>query len=442
MDKVNKKTIIISYITQFFQYGIAIVVLPVILRLLDAKDLGVWYIFLSVSSLVGLLDFGFSPSIQRTAAYVASGVRELKQTGVVVSEGGDIHMPLLASLLKTSQNIYFRISTAIFVLGSTFGTFYLYNVMDTEFSIKYMLTWLLYIVSVTTNFHYNYMLSFLRGLGYISEYNINVIASKLIYIFTLYALIISGAGLISLVIATFANTLLMIVLARRVLNVKIHGFSKLTKQYTCENLFGVLWKNAKNSGIVAVGVFLLSQSGVFLSGLLLNLEEVASLGLCLQIFGILVVCSRVYLTTYTPQISSLWVQNNRIEIKKLFLKCQLMGYLVFLTGFFIILLIGDWILANILHSNVLLPSDLVILMYGFFYLMELTHGNCCSLIATSNQIPFVKASLISGGISIIGTILLAEFGYGMISFPLALICGSLPYNSWKWPIYSYKLLKK
>lgn len=441
MDKINNNTIIISYITQFFQYGIAIIVLPVILHVLDAKDIGIWYIFLSVTSLVSLLDFGFSASIQRTAAYVASGVSELKKSGVVVSNNTAINFSLLASLLNTSRNIYFRISLAILIIGSTLGALYIYHIMNGKFTLFYLITWLLYIVSVSANFHYNYLLSFLRGFGYINEYNVNVIISKSVYIIVLYMLVILGAGLISLVAATLANTILMIVLARYVLNKRIKGFSTLTKRYKCENLFDVLWKNAKNSGIVAVGVFLLSQSGVFLSGLFLSLEDVASLGLCIQLFGILVVCSRVYITTYTPKISSLWVKDAKEEIRSLFVKCQIMGYVVFLFGFFVILMAGDWVLVHFLHSNVLLPSAIVIIMYGLFNFMEITHGNCCSLIATSNQIPFTKASLISGGISIVLTIVFAKMELGMLSFPLALVCGSLPYNSWKWPYEVYKLIK-
>lgn len=440
METVNKKVIIVSYLTQFFQYGIAIVVLPVILHYLDAKELGVWYVFLSVSSLVSLLDFGFSPSILRTAAYVASGAKNLAATGVVLTKETSINMPLLASLLKTSQNIYFRISSAIFVLGSVIGTLYLYKVIGAFFTLNNMLVWLLYILSVAVNFHYNYILSILRGLGYIYEYNINVIVSKLSYIVVLYSIIILGMGLVSLVMATFVNTIMMVLLAQKVLNMKIEGFNKLTKIYQCENLFGVLWKNARNSGIVAVGVFLLSQSGVFLSGLFLNLKEVASLGLCIQLFSILVVCSRVYLTTYTPLISSLWVKGDIVKIKKIFLRCQLIGYIIFILGFFIIITKGNWFLVNILHSNVLLPSTTVLAFYGVFYIMEITHGNCCSLIATSNQIPFTKSSLVAGMISISLTFILAKCGAGIISFPLALICGSVPYNSWKWPYEVYKRL--
>lgn len=441
MDSINKKTLIISYITQFFQYGIAIIVLPVILHILDAKDLGIWYIFLSVSNLIGLLDFGFSPSIQRSAAYVASGAKVLKKDGVEITQSTDIHLPLLASLLSTSKSIYKRISLTILILGLTLGTIYLYFTLRDDFNTKYVSIWWLYLVSVASNFHFNYLLSFLRGLGYVNDYNINVIISKSIYIGTLFVLIIAGAGLLSLILATFFNTMIMIVLAYRVLNKKIPGFIKLTNKYVCENLFPILWKNAKNSGIVSVGVFLLSQSGVFLSGLFLGLEEVASLGLCIQLFTTLVVCSRVYLTTYTPLISALWIKNDKEQIKHIFIKCQIIGYIIFIAGFITIAFGGDWILVNIIHSRVCLPSLITLSLYGLFYLMEITHGNCCSLISTSNNIPFTRAALISGFISVICTILYAKMGFGIISFPLALVSGSLPYNSWKWPIYVYSTLK-
>lgn len=441
MDTINKKTVIISYITQFFQYGIAIIILPVILHLLDAKDLGIWYIFLSVSHLIGLLDFGFSPSIQRSAAYVASGAKELRKDGFEITQSTQIHLPLLASLLSTSQSIYKKISLTILILGITFGSLYLYFTLKEDFNYKYISIWVLYLVSVASNFHYNYLLSFLRGLGYINDYNVNVIISKSVYVGILYFFIITGTGLLSLILATFLNTIVMIVLAYRVLNKKIPGFTKLTDNYECENLFPILWKNAKNSGIVSVGVFLLSQSGVFLSGLFLGLEEVASLGLCIQLFTTLVVCSRVYLTTYTPLISALWTKNDKQQIKYIFIKCQFAGYLIFITGFIIITFGGDWILLNIIHSNVCLPGKFTLSLYGLFYLMEITHGNCCSLISTSNNIPFTKASLTAGAISVICTILYAEFGFGIISFPLALVSGSLPYNSWKWPLFVFNKLK-
>lgn len=274
----------------------------------------------------------------------------------------------------------------------------------------------------------------------IADYNINIIISKMVFVISLYIFVFMGMGLLSLVIATFLNVTIMIFMGLHDLFKKVDGFKKWFFAREYDNLFSILWKNARNSGIVSIGVFLLSQAGVLISGFYLNIQEVAQLGLVLQLYGILVVVSRVYFNTFIPKLSALWIGDNIYQIRSLFLRCQLVGYVTFFSGMAVLYFAGDVILKDIIHSNVLLPSGAVILLYGFFNFMEITHGNCCSLISTSNNIPFVKASIASGVISTICTLLFIFLDMGMISFPLGLVCGSLPYNSWKWPCETYKLL--
>lgn len=440
-QEVNKKIISISYISQFFQYGIAILVLPVILNKLNAEELGVWYIFLSITSLVKLLDFGFAPSIQRNIAYVAAGAQELKKDGYDEIKGSFINDSLMASLIQTSKYIYRRIGICILILSLIAGPFYLYYSLDDYFTCRILTIWIFYSFSLAFDFYFTYILSVLKGMGLINEYNLNIIISKIVYMTILYTMVILGYGLVSLVVATFVNLTIMIFLGLYDLYKKVDGFSEWFNAKEFDNLFSILWKNARNSGIVSIGVFLLSQAGVLISGFYLKIPEVAQLGLVLQLYGILVVVSRVYLTTYTPKLSSLWVGNNIVTIRRIFVRCQLIGYLTFFSGTAVIYFFGDIILKDIIHSRVLLPTGTVILLYALFNFMELTHGNCCSLISTSNNIPFVKASVASGIISICCTLIFLESDFGMVSFPLGLVCGSLPYNAWKWPMVTYRMLK-
>lgn len=440
--KIGNRTVVISYITQFFQYGIALIVLPVILKQLEATEIGVWYLFLSISSLINLMDFGFGPSIQRSVAFVASGAQELKKDGLVITEDSQVNIKLMASLFQTSRKLYKKISLAILFLSMFCGTLYLYNSLKEDFTIYLFFIWSIFVLSTSINFYFSYILSFLKGYGFIEEYNKNIIISKVLYILVLYIMLIAGCGILSLVLATFVNCISMMVQAEYVLSKKVEYYKSIVRTKKYEDLIPILWKNAKNGGIVSIGVFMLSQAGVLLSGFYLDIREVGQLGLTLQILGIIVVLARVNLTTNIPRISSLWVFNDTISIRKLFIKCQIVGYLIFFLGVFILIIFGNSILENFLHSNVLLPSSSVLLLYSFFYFMEITHGNCCSLIATSNNIPFAYASIISGITSIICTLLFIFLNWGIISFPLGLICGSLPYNSWKWPLLTYRMLRK
>ena len=436
---VNKRTLFVSYISQFFQYGISILVLPILLRELDDKTIGIWYLFLSIHSLVSLLDFGFGPSVQRSVSYVFSGARTLYADGYDSSPDKHVNYNLVNSLLYTCKFIYKRISLFIFISGSTVGSIYLHHSLKEIFDINLFLIWIIYIGSTSLYFYYCYYLSVIRGRGKITHYNIIVISSRSIYVLTLFLLLMLDCGLLSLIVANFFNILVNIFLGRKL----YLSNTEKSLLYNCEapqNLYEIIWKNAKNSGLVSLGVFLLSQAGIFISGMFLNLAEVAQLGLLLQVFSIIVVLSRVNINTVLPKISSMWITSTIKEIRQLFIKNQVAGYVIYFICVFFLFVLGNCLL-ELLHSNVILPSNEVIFLYAFFYLMELTHGNCCTLISSSNNIPFVKASIISGGVSIIATLIFLYFNMGMVSFPLGLICGSLPYNSWKWPLEAYKLLK-
>lgn len=441
MFEVSKKTVLLSYVTQFFQYGVTLLILPVILTGLSSEDIGIWYLFLSVSSMVSLLDFGFNPSIQRNVAYVFSGAKKLLRDGYEPGSQGFVDYFLLKSLLYTSKLIYRRISLCILILAGTFGTFYIYYSLGEKFTYYILYVWLLFVVTTTLNFYYCYLLSFVKGRGKISDYNTIVILSKSAFLISLYLLIHYDCGVLSLVVATFINSLITIVFSKLVFLNASEKSALLSVSESAKNLFNIIWLNAKNSGIVNVGVFLFSQTGIFLSGLFLSLNDVAQLGLTLQLFGVLIVICRVYLYTVIPKISSMWISSTVGEIRKLFIKSQIIGYAFFLGGMFVMLVWGNYVLANIIHSNVLMPPTSVILLYGFFYLMEITHGNCCTLISTTNKIPFTKASIVAGLVACVLTIVFVKCNQGMTSFPLALVCGSLPYNSWKWPLETYKLLR-
>ena len=267
-QEVGKKTIVISFLSQFFQYGVTILVLPAVLSQLAAADMGVWYIFLSITSMIKLLDFGFAPSIQRNIAYVAAGAKELKVDGYVITDqNSGIDDRLMSSLIQTSKFIYRRISVAVLLLSLSLGSVYLFYALKDSFSVEVLVIWIVYSFGVTFDLYFSYILSLLRGMGFISEFNINIIISKTIYILLLYVLIYFNFGLMSLVIATFANVVIMVALGFFELYRKVDKFKEWfhTKKY--ENLFHILWKNARNSGLVGVGVFLLSQSVVLISGI-------------------------------------------------------------------------------------------------------------------------------------------------------------------------------
>lgn len=444
MDKkknfqVGKRALLWGYVAQLFQYGTALLILPIVLNKLPSDDMAIWYIFMSINSIVSLIDFGFSLSISKQVSFVYSGVTSLRKEGIFDYNYEDINIKLLNDLYKTCVSLYRKISFIIGIVLLFGGSIYIYLVVDC-LTTSVIISWLLFIVSVIFNFYYEYILVFIRGRGLIEEMNKLIIISKGIHILTLYILILLDLGLLSLVISNFISTLVLRVLGKSIM-IESDKMEEIKKYNSYNDLTKIIWYNAKRYGIANLGVALLAQSNIFLSGIFLSLETVSGLGLTIQIFTILTVIARVPLTSYLPKFSSLFVKNEISKIKRYFIVCQIQCYTIFFIGCVLILFGGNIILMEIIHSQTLLPPISLLVLYCVFYLMELTHGNCVTLISSENKVIYYKASVFSGIISIISTLILLYFGAGIYSFPLGLIAGGLPYNAWKWPLYVYNRLK-
>ena len=102
--EIRKMDIIWGYLAQFLNIGVGILILPMILKKLSSQELGIWYIFLAISNLVYLLDFGFLPTIQRNISYVFSGAQELKEEGIS-KIGKEINYQLLYDLIAVSKKL-------------------------------------------------------------------------------------------------------------------------------------------------------------------------------------------------------------------------------------------------------------------------------------------------------------------------------------------------
>ena len=304
-----------------------------------------------------------------------------------------------------------------------------------------MIIWIFFSFSTAFNYYYGYVNIFARGRGNIDLLNKTIIISKIVYIIIVYLLILSQWGLGALVFGNFLSALTARVVCLKGFYDKDFRFKLKSHSVKHKNLFPIIWHNAKRFGLASLTTFAFSQANIFIAGAFLSINDVAELGLALQLMGIIVTCARVPFNTYYPRICALWVTKSIKAIRDIFIPCQLIGYLIWMVGFVILIFWGNVIL-EIFHSKTYLPQTGVILIYALFYLMELTHGNCSMLISSQNIVPFLNAAIVACITSISLMFLLIYLGFGLYSFPIAMCLGNIPYNSWKWPVETYKLLKQ
>lgn len=255
--KVGKKDIIWSYIAQFFNIGAGVIILPAILKKLSSEELGVWYIFLAISSLVYLLDFGFLPTIQRNVSYIFSGAEELLETGISNKINTTINYKLLYDLIETSKKLYRNISLISLTILLTFGTFYIYTlVKELNNSNQIIIAWIFYIISILLNFYYYYFNALIRGKGLIAEANKIMIFSRLGFIIFSFIALNLKLGLISLTIGNIISVIIIRVLSYKVFFTKsLKENLKQQNKNIDKNLIKIIWHNASKLGLVSLGGF-------------------------------------------------------------------------------------------------------------------------------------------------------------------------------------------
>jgi len=440
--KINNKDVIWSYFSQIFQFGAGLFLLPVILRKLPSEHLAIWYVFLSITSLVNLLDFGFQQTIMRNVSYIFSGAQKLLKFGIHDDDSSEeVNYELLLSLIKSAKKIYRTIAIIAFILLITFGTWYIYDI-TTELAAQQdiLIAWVIYVFSAVLNFYFYYYTPLLLGRGQIKESNKTIVFSKLFYIGFSFIGLSLNYGLIAVSIGNLFGSFVNRVLSYNYFYDEnlIVELDNITDFSNDKNIFSIIWANSYRLGLVSIGSFLILRSNTLLTSKYLDLKIVAQYGLTLQLLNILARSSSILFKTFLPKFNQLRVKSEINKLKKFFGISLLVGWGTYGLGVLIIFALGNNLL-NLIGSETNLLPDNYLLFLSLILFLEFNHSISATFITTQNEVPFVKASLFSGlGIVISSFIILkfTKFGIlGVLSFQFIF---QLLYNNWKWP---YEVLK-
>lgn len=440
---LSRKDIIWSYFAQFFSIASGIITLPLILRMLSSEEIGMNYLMLTMGSLVSLFDFGFGPQFGRNITYIFSGTKELKKEGVNVTyESDEINYRLLATMIHTAKSVYRVLGLIVIVTMLSLGSFYIYNITNGFSNINNSLAiWIVYSISTYFNIYYSYYTSLLTGKGLIMESRKAIVYSKLFYIILTFAFLYLGLGLFGVVlanlIAPFVNRYISnYYFFTKDIKEKI-GHYIITKKEKID-LFNIIWHNAKKLGLVFLGSYAINKLSMFLAGLFLTLNEIASYGLMIQLVGIIPALATTLFNAFQPKFASLRVMNDNKQLIKLFSYSMNIFYILFIIGGLCLMIFGPWVLS-IIKSNAILPPLSILFLYIIVTLLENNHSLFATLITTNNDIPFVFSALFAGGLIAVGSFISLSFSnMGILGLVIVQGLSQLIYNNWKWPLTIFK----
>ena len=413
-----------------------IIVLPLVLYFLPQEDLALWSIFLSFGAMVVLLDFGFSLTFTRNITYIFSGSRELKAKGYVeVEQTGEPDYSLLKVVIRTMR-FYYGLISALFLIGLlTAGSFYISRILESYQGDKQavFVAWGLYSVIISLQLYTLLYDVLMQGRGMIKRNKQIVALSQLIQIIVAALSLIMGCGIIAMVYGQLAALIVNRILAhiafydknlRKCLNIN-------TTQSTWD-VFKITFPNAVKVGITALGTFLVSRAGIVIASLYLPLADIASYGITQQVIDILVSISVVWLTTFYPRITQFRLTTDLQGVKRLFIKSRIFFIFMYICGSCFLLLWGNDVLTLIHSKTLFLPAAAFSIGLAALYI-ENRFTMASLVLLSKNEVPYYKASLLSGFVNIaLLYIFIVYLRMGIISIFLARGISQL-YNGWKWP---------
>ena len=250
-NRLHMSAVVWSWIFNAVRLVSGIVLLPLVLRELSPADLGMYYVLLSLVALAPIIDFGFGPTIGRFIGYAMGGAKTLQAQGVFKSAEtvASPNYALLWQLLLTTRALYRYIAIGVFIIMGIWGTYVVeMRIGETSSEFITRLAWGITLMATVFDIYWNWWNTYLLGMNEVrSAARIGLLA-MLIRLVVASALLLSGAGLLSVPIGSLVGSAIWRGLARLKCLALLKGQPRPEKIDIKENL-RILWPNSWRLGV-------------------------------------------------------------------------------------------------------------------------------------------------------------------------------------------------
>lgn len=440
--KVKRKDVIWSYAAQFLSMGVGLITLPFLLHTLNGDEIGLNYIFMTITSVAVLVDLGFAPQFARNFTYILSGAQTLEKEGIG-EKGESVHYGLLKNTLFAAKCTYGILALLAMVLLMGIGTPYVYAVTHHFKAVPdCLMIWLVYALGIFFQIYYTYYTSMMMGAGLIRQQKYTVVANKLLYMALVIGLLYAGWGLMSVSVAQLVSPFLGRMMCHRYfytpelkMNLARHERGTFRE---IKEIFLKLWYNAKRTAVMNIGAYAILRFSMFIAGLYLSLVEFGSYGLMIQIVGLLGTVSTTFVQVSQPKFASLRTAGDIKGLLASFSDSIKVFYLLYIVGGVAVVWFGPAVL-QLIKAQTVLPSTSILVVYCIIMFLEYNHSNFAILISVNNHVPFAPASIATGIAVCVGIFLVLKFTtLGIMGLILVQGICQLAYQNWKWPMEALK----
>ncbi len=441
MRRLRGSAVVWSWGANGLRLASGLLLLPLVLNKLPAADLGMYYVLLSLSALVPLVDFGFGPTIGRFVSYAMGGAKAIQAQGL--PQPGPSTSPnyrLLWELLFTTRKLYRLLTLVLVIVLGAWGTYMVeLRINETSSPLFTRLAWVATLVSAIFDIYASWWLIYLRSLNEVLPAARIALVGILVRVVIAAALLLCGFGLLSLPIGTLFGSVLQRLAARwlclRLLPADLAPASVDTKKH-----LRVIWPNTWRVGIQFLSSYLTTNANTAICLSVLGLVANGKYGLSLQLVGIVSGMATVWLSVKWPIIGQHYARHDLPAVQHVLWSRMWLQYLTFLAGAAGLLLVGPFLLQHFGSGKQMLsvPWMGLLLLNAFLEMQFILWG---TLLFTENRMdylwPTVGTNVASLGLSLI----LVHFtSLGLGALVLGPLLAGVVFNYWYWPAYTARRL--
>lgn len=439
--RTSKADVIWNYIGTIVSMASGFVLLPLLMRFLTPDELGLWYVFVAVSNLAMLFEFGFNPTFARNIVYVVSGARCLTREGCdfdSVEPGVDWH--LLKTVIRASRLVYAAIAIAVTLVLATLGTLYVGAVSSHVPGPSRWISWVVFVTSVFLNLYFLYSITLLRGYGDVAGENRAKTFGRLTQLAVSAILMLAGMGLVGASLGYLANGLLLRVFAS--FQLRKHGEirSGLASDHTAitavevRTVLGAVSHLAWRDGFVQLACYASTQAMSIVGSLTLGLAETGTYSVLLQFGNAVYNFAGAYPKSFFPAFQAAHAARDLDRQREIVSKGVVAYWGLFLFGTagvsFVVMPLLPFIKEGFAPD---LPLYLVLCLYLGLWNQ---HSIFCNYIIGMNEIPYVRGYVCAALVGVpLSYVLSGSLGLGSWGLVIGQAASQAMYNNWKWPMY-------
>jgi O-antigen/teichoic acid export membrane protein len=441
LARATNTAVLWHWIFNILRLSSSLLLLPLLLHTLSEHDFGMYIVFLCLTAIIPVLDFGLAPNIERNVAYAMAGVQDLQPLGLSDVPGtGKPNVPLLWNLFRAVRSLYRRLALAGFLILGVVGTWAVsVHVAETDWPIGTWIAWCITLGAGTLELYLGWWANFLTGMNQPLAAARIAAAGYFVYLFLAAILLKAGFGLISVPVASLVSSILQRTFNRRASLRLLRAMPDQAAGSDNLDLLRTLWPNIWRMGCLLLANYVAVNLIIFLRKF--DLAANAQYGLSLRLVAAAQTIAAVWVYVKWPKVAQLNSLGDTIAIRAILQPRFWLQTITFLTLSFCLVAVGPRLLRSFFPDKQLLPGLwLGLMVVNSFFQMSFTFWT--TLLWMQNRIPsFIPTIVTQIATLALLAILVSRSHLGAAAFVVApLICGAV-FNYWFWWGEGARMLK-